>query len=62
MSKKRRNSRLGDAEIALAMELRSEGVSWKLIGYGLSVRPDTIHKAVRYAEKVGMKNPPSNIS
>ena len=49
------NLRLGDAEIALAMELRTEGVQWKLISYGLGVSDVALKKALKRAEQEGMR-------
>ena len=42
-------------EIAFAMELRAWGASWKSIGRGLGLHPDSIRKAVQLAEIKGYK-------
>lgn len=44
-----------NADIALAYELRGEGVSWKLIAYGLGCQDDAIRKAVQRAERRGIE-------
>ena len=46
--------KLGNAEIALAMELRTEGVTWKVIARGLSVGTQYLVNRVRRAEREGM--------
>lgn len=46
---------MGNAELALAMELRTEGVAWKLIAWGLGVTCDTAIKSVALAKKTGMR-------
>ena len=53
--KPRSNRRIGNEEIALAMELRTEGVRWKIIAYGLGVAKSTIVSAVAKAKREGMK-------
>ena len=45
---------LGNAEIALAMELRTEGVRWKLIAYAFGVTEATMADTVRRAKRNGM--------
>jgi hypothetical protein len=51
------NIRLCDEEIALAMELRSEGCSWKIIAYGMGVNdPSSLCRRVKNAEREGMKH------
>lgn len=42
-------------DVALAYELRQEGCSWKLIGYGIGCGSDAIRKAVRSAEQRGIQ-------
>ena len=42
-------------EIALAMELRQWGATWKSIARGLGVHPCAIRKAVQLAEIKGYK-------
>ena len=49
-----RNSKLGNAEIAMTMELRTEGVPMKLIAYVLGVRADTLTSRILQAEREGM--------
>lgn len=46
-------------EIALAMELRTWGASWKSIARGLGLHPDSIRLAVQLAEIKGYKGFPS---
>lgn len=54
-----RPANLTNADIALAMELRTEGVPWKIISYGLGLDDD--HKGqklieiVKYAERRGYR-------
>jgi hypothetical protein len=56
MPKKRgRPPQLTDTEVALAMELRTEGVSWKIIAYSLGTRADTLMKRVKKAQANGMQ-------
>lgn len=42
-------------DIALAMELRSEGCHWHHIATGLGVYPNALRRSVRYAEQYGMR-------
>jgi len=48
--------KLGNNEIALAIELRQEGCTWKVIAYGLSVNPNFLCCAVNKAKREGMKD------
>lgn len=41
-------------DVALAYELRQEGVFWKLIGYGLGCGEHAIRKAVKRAISRGI--------
>jgi len=50
-----RKRSLGNAELALAMELRTEGITWKLISYGLGVDPETLINRVSQVEREGMR-------
>jgi hypothetical protein len=45
-------------EIALAMELRTEGCTWKSIGYGLGVSAAAIEESVRRAKRNGRQPRP----
>ena len=45
-----------DDEVALAMELRVWGCTWKVIAEGLGIRADTLNKRVKSAEREGMKH------
>ena len=45
-------------EIALAMELRTEGLTWKSIGYGLGVSAVAIEESVRRAKRNGRQPRP----
>ena len=49
-----RRRKMGNAEIALAMELMNDGMSRKLIAYGLGVHQSTMYHAVRKAKREGM--------
>ena len=54
--------KLDREEIALAMELRSEGVYWHHIAEGLGVAdPRTIRKYVRKAEQHGIGKAPEGV-
>jgi hypothetical protein len=46
-------------EVALAMELRTWGATWRVIGHGLGMNPDTIRRAVREAKAKGYKGFPA---
>ena len=46
---------LFNQEIALAMELRSEGCCWKYIAIGLGVYHHHLRRVVNQAEREGMK-------
>lgn len=52
---KLRNRLLRNAELALAMELRSAGIAWVHIAEGFSVDESSIRRAVLQAERYGMK-------
>jgi len=52
--KRGRRRQLGNAEIALAMELRSERVTWKLIAWGLGVSEETLTSRITKAKRDGM--------
>ena len=47
--------KLGPNEIALAMELRTEGVQWKVIANGLSVNVEWLQRKTRAAKKQGLE-------
>ena len=47
--------KLGPNEIALAMELRTEGVQWKVIANGLSVNVEWLQRKVRAAKQEGLR-------
>ena len=47
--------KLGNRELALAMELRAEGCTWKIIARGLGVSPLTLPDAVKKAKREGMR-------
>jgi len=47
--------KLFNNELALAMELRQEGCTWKIIAYALSVTPGYLCRVVKQAEREGMK-------
>ena len=47
--------KLGNNEIALAMELRTEGLPWCRIAYGLSCDEYYLINVVRRAQELGMK-------
>jgi len=47
--------KLGNRELALAMELRAEGCTWKVIAGGLGVSPLTLPDAVKKAKREGMR-------
>ena len=47
--------KLNNAEIALAMELRTEGGSWKTIAYGVGVSLQYLFHSVEKAKREGMK-------
>lgn len=49
-----RPRKIGNQEIAFAMEMRTERITWKAIARGLGCHPDTIRDAVRQAEIFGM--------
>ena len=44
-----------DQEIALAMELRTEQISWEYICLGLGIPKSTLYWAIKMAEKEGMR-------
>ncbi len=46
--------KLRNQEIALAMELHNEGVSWKIIAEGLGVSADYLQRRVARAKREGM--------
>lgn len=46
--------RLGNAEIALAMELKSQGCRYSVIAWHLGVVPSTLWKSIWRARKEGM--------
>jgi len=48
-----RKRRLTKHDIALAMELRQEGISWKVIGYHLGFHYDYLQSCVSKAKKQG---------
>jgi hypothetical protein len=54
---KRRHRKLGNAEIALAMELRVAGMHWERIAEGLGVESRAVRFAIQQAEQYGMKPP-----
>ena len=47
---------LSNADIALAMELRSEGIHWHHIATGLGCDRKTVSKYVRHAEQAGYRD------
>ena len=47
--------KLGNDEIALAMELRTEGICWKLIAWGLGCDTEHLINTVKKAKREGMK-------
>ena len=47
--------KLLNREIALAIELRSEGCGWKVIAEGLGVNADYLCRVVNQAKNEGMK-------
>lgn len=47
--------KLGNNEIALAMELRAEGIPWCRIAYGLSCDEYYLINVVRQAKDLGTK-------
>ena len=49
-----RRRKIGNAEIALAMELITEGVRKNIIAYGLGVHPNTLLTELKKAELEGM--------
>lgn len=51
---KRFYKKLGNAELAVAMELRAAGMHWEAIAEGLGVERCHIAKAVACAEDLGM--------
>ena len=56
MARRGRPAILFDEEIALAMELRVWGCTWKVIAEGLGIRADTLNKRVKSAEREGMNH------
>lgn len=44
-----------NAELALAYELRQEGCSWKAIARGIGGCDGTLKKAIRRAERYGLR-------
>ena len=60
--KRGRKARLGNAELALAMELRTQSISWKLIAYGLNVEETHLIKRVARAQQEGMSAPPGRLA
>lgn len=44
-----------NADLALAYELRQEGIGWKAIGRALGVEWETLRKAVSRAIRHGLK-------
>lgn len=50
--------RLYAEEIALAMEMRADGVPWSLIGPALGVSEDHMQKSVRRARQHGFRSFP----
>ncbi|MNO06143.1 hypothetical protein D3C81_2277960 [compost metagenome] len=53
----RRHGRLGNAELALAYELRTEGIDWQHIASGLGIDPDYLRQRVRQIEINGLHAP-----
>ncbi|MDF3932115.1 hypothetical protein [Pseudomonas citronellolis] len=49
--------RLGNAELALAYELRASGCTWQHIASGLGVNHDWLRQRIRQVEIGGLKAP-----
>lgn len=47
--------KLTNEEIALAMELRQEGITWKIIGIGLGKTAEAVRTAINYAKRHGLR-------
>lgn len=50
--------RLANAELALAMELRDSGMTWKIIAYGLGVTTEHLINRVARAKREGYREIP----
>ena len=48
------NRKIGRQDLALAYELRAEGVYWKIIAWGLGIDRSYLHQLIRKCEREGL--------